>query len=108
MKIVLNSWFQLPFVGKEVYAELMKAKVKRDSRLGFRFTSETNVSRALTVLSNALDEPVELAKACFICDGALEEDSGAGSARTICKTCEGNSDAFDLYVMKFAKLMETA
>ena len=91
MKIVMNSWFQLPFVGKDVYADLMKAKVKRDPRLGFRFTSETNVSRALTILSNALDEPVELAKACFICEGALEEESGTISSRSICKTCEGNS-----------------
>jgi len=107
MKIVMNSWFQLPFVGKDIYAELMKAKVKRDPRLGFRLTSETNVSRALTILSNVLDEPVELAKACFICNGPLEEESESGSGRTICKACEGNSDAYDLYVMKFAKLMET-
>jgi len=102
----MNSWFQLPFVGKDIYADLMKAKVKRDPRLGFRITSETNVSRALTILSNVFDEPVEVAKACFICNGALEEDSESGYARTICKTCQENSDAFDLYVMKFAKLME--
>src|SRR5271169_5528390 len=102
MKIVLNSWFQIPFVGKDVYADLMKAKVKRDPRLGFRLTSETNISRALTILANALDEPVELARACFICDGPLEEEHGGDFARTICKTCEGNADAFDLYAMKFA------
>ena len=107
MKIVMNSWFRLPFVGKDVYADLMKAKVKRDTRLGFRFTSETNVSRALTILSNALDEPVELAKACFICDGALEDEPEGSSPRTICIACEENPDSFDLYVMKFAKLMET-
>ncbi len=107
MKIVLNSWFQLPWVGKEVYADLMKAKVKRDSRLGFRFTSETNVTRALSILSAALDEPVELARSCFMCDKALEESDSQAERRTICNDCESEQDSYDIYVMKFAKLMET-
>jgi hypothetical protein len=105
MKIVMNSWFQLPWVGKDVYADLMKAKVKRDSRLGFSFSSETNVPRALSILTTALDEPVELAKACFLCEKALDEE---GEQRSICLNCESSEDSYDIYVMKFAKLMEIA
>ena len=83
----------------------MKAKVKRDSRLGFCFTSETNVPRALSVLSVALDEPVELAKSCFICDKPLDESRA--ELGSICKECASGPDSYDVYVMKFAKLMET-
>jgi len=103
----MNTWFQLPWVGKEVYADLMRAKVKRDSRLGFSFTSETNVPRALTVLSNALNEPVELARACFICEKPLEETVESEHS-AICGDCRSGEDSYDIYVMKFAKLMETA
>lgn len=107
MRIVMNAWFQLPWIGKDVYADLMRAKVKRDSKLGFSFTSETNVPRALTILSNALDEPVDLARACFICDKPLE-DIVEPEHGTICADCRSGEDSYDIYIMKFAKLMETA
>jgi hypothetical protein len=100
----MNSWFPLPWIGKDVYADLMKAKVKRDARLGFCFTAETNVPRALTILTNALNEPVELARSCFICEKPLEESDEKAS---ICSECRSNADSYDIYVMKFAKLMET-
>ena len=93
-------------MGKDVFMDLMKAKVKRDSRLGFCFTSETNVPRALATLTLALNEPVELARSCFLCDKPLEESVEENS--TLCKECASSSDSYDIYVMKFAKLMETA
>jgi len=105
LRIVLNSWFQLPWVGKEVYADLMKAKVKRDARLGFSLTSQTNVPRALSILSAALNETVELAKSCFICDRPLDE--ATTETNSICAECLAGPDSYDIYVMKFAKLMET-
>lgn len=105
MKIILNKWFSLPRLGKDVFSDLMKARVKYDTRLGFQFTSSTNLQRALNVLSNALGEEVQLSQVCFICDNPIDE---AAENRTICSECLGNSDAYDLYVMKFAKLMETA
>jgi hypothetical protein len=108
MKIVVNKWFQLPWIGKETYMDLMKAKVKRDSKFGFKFSSDTNTSRALAVLSSALDEPVELARSCFLCDNPIEEAEFAGFETSLCPGCVKNEDAYDLYVMKFAKLMETA
>jgi hypothetical protein len=109
MKIVLNSWFQLPWVGRDVFSSLMRAKVENDKKFGFRFTSETNIPRALSILSSTLEEPVELARSCFICDNPLEGsvDSSLDQEGSICKDCESSPDSYDIYVMKFAKLMET-
>ncbi|MDA4130595.1 MAG: hypothetical protein OK457_07470 [Thaumarchaeota archaeon] len=107
MKIVLNKWFQLPYVGKETYSDLMKARVKRDSKFGFKFSSETNVTRALSVLSTALDEKFELARSCFVCDNPIEDqEESQGQESSLCSACTKNEDAYDLYMMKFAKLME--
>ena len=43
----MDKWFQLPWIGKDTYADLKKAKVRRDSKFGFKFASDTNASRAL-------------------------------------------------------------
>ncbi|HVB12925.1 MAG TPA: hypothetical protein VNE86_07310 [Nitrososphaerales archaeon] len=106
MRIALNKWFRLPQLGRDVFSDLMKAKVKYDTKFGFQFTSATNIPRAIAVLSNALGVEVDLSRSCFICDNALDEDSSPDA--TICQSCLENKDAFDLYKMKFAKLMETA
>lgn len=103
MKISLNKWFRLPQLGKEVFSDLMKAKVKYDTKFGFQFTSATNVPRALSIISGATGQEADLAKSCFICDNPIEEDEA-----TICSLCLTNENAYDLYQMKFAKLMETA
>ena len=105
MKVVLNKWFRLPQLSRDVFADLMKAKVMYDTKFGFQFTSATNVSRALSVLTTALHEDVEIATSCFICDNPLDEEVPVDS--TICSACQKNENAFDLYKMKFAKLMET-
>ena len=102
MKITLNKWFRLPQLGKDVFSDLMKAKVKYDTKFGFQFTSSTNIPRALSIITQAIGEEAEVARSCFICDNPIEEEA------TICRTCIANEDAFDLYQMKFAKLMETA
>src|SRR5208283_328359 len=106
MKVVVNKWFRLPQLGRDVFSDLMKAKVKYDTKFGFQFTSATNVPRALSVLTIALHEDVEIATSCFICDSPLDDELSRDS--TICSACQGNESAFDLYRMKFAKLMETA
>ncbi|MGI0090223.1 MAG: hypothetical protein ACREBS_00805 [Nitrososphaerales archaeon] len=105
MKIALNKWFNLPRLGKDTFSDLMKAKVKYDTKFGFQFTSSTNIPRALSVLSSALGEEVDVAKSCFVCDSTLGED--APQDANICTSCQKNEDAYELYVMKFAKLMET-
>lgn len=78
--------------------------MKYDTKFGFQFNSQTNIPRALAIISNALNTNVEIATTCFICENVLEEDNADA---TICSACLKNEDAFDLYKMKFAKLMES-
>jgi hypothetical protein len=104
MRIALNKWFSLPRLGRETFADLMKARVKYDTKLGFKFTGETDVSRALHVLSKALDQAVELKSSCFICEQPLEETEPQGA--TICGVCLAKDDAYTLYTMRFASLIE--
>ncbi|MDG6922620.1 MAG: hypothetical protein JRN67_04920 [Nitrososphaerota archaeon] len=98
----MSKWFRLPQLGKEVFSDLMKAKVKYDSKFGFQFTSATNIPRALAIISDATGQEAELARSCFICDNPIDEDEA-----TICGSCIANENAYDLYQMKFARLMET-
>ena len=104
MKIALNKWFRLPQLGREVFSDLMKSRVKYDSKFGFQFTPATNIPRAIAILSSALVEDIELSKNCFICGNPLGDDDS--SEATICSQCAKSEDALDLYTMKFAKLME--
>ena len=105
----MNKWFNLPRVGKETFSELMRAKVRYDSKFGFMLTSSTNVERALSIMSSALNEKVAIASACFVCEGPLdsEVDPETGSDSTLCLTCQRNEDVFDLYRLKFGKFMES-
>lgn len=107
MRISINRWFSLPRLGKDVFADLMKAKVKYDTKFGFQLTSSTNVPRVLSILSGALGEDVEIARSCFICDNPIDGESNIPDA-TICAECQRNSDAYEMYIMKFANLMESA
>ena len=92
--------------------DLMKARVEHDKKFGFRFTSATNVPRAISILSGVLGEAVEMSRTCFICEDALDDtplnSNSPGLERTLCQSCSENEDAYSFYMMKFAKLMETA
>jgi hypothetical protein len=103
LNISQDKWFRLPQLGRDVFSDLMKSKVKYDTKLGFQFTSQTNIPRAITILSTALGEEIQLARACFICGNPMED---APQDATICKGCQENDSAYDLYMMRFAKLME--
>ena len=105
----MNKWFALPRMGKETFSDLMRAKVKYDTKFGFMFTSSTNVERALAILSSALSDQVVMTSACFICNNPLDtvDDSEIGSPSTLCSNCQRNSEALDLYKLKFVKLMES-
>ena len=105
----MNRWFTLPRMGKETFSDLMRSKVKYDSKFGFMFTSTTNLERALSIISSALNEQVLITSACFICEGPLEggDDAEGNSSATICLSCQGNEDALDLYRMRFVKLLES-
>ncbi|MGI0084976.1 MAG: hypothetical protein ACREBQ_07830 [Nitrososphaerales archaeon] len=102
----MNKWFPLPRVGSECFAELRRASVAYDSKFGFKFTSGTDVQRALSALSAALGEGFELQSSCFICDGPTEDSETSGG--TLCQRCATSEDAYALYTMKFARLMEQA
>ncbi len=82
----------------------MRARIRYDTKFGFKITPETDVSRALEILSRALDQRVELEKSCFICDKAIGEEEKPDAA--ICQQCRSKEDAYSLYAMKFATLME--
>jgi hypothetical protein len=104
LRITSNKWFSLPRLGKDVFAELMRSKVAYDSKFGFRLISTTDIPRALSILSKALGEPVELESTCFICDRPLGEENEPGSR--LCADCKDREDAYALYTMKFATLLE--
>ena len=104
MKIIPDKWFRLPQLGKDVFSDLMKAKVKYDTKFGFQFTSQTNIPRAITILAAALQDEVEVTKTCFICGNSVEDNQ---ENLTICQECLGKEGAYDLYMMRFAKLMES-
>ena len=107
-RLSLDRWFSLPRLGKDTFSDLMKARVKYDTKFGFMLTSSTDTTRALSILSSALDEEVALASACFICDKPFEgNETSEGKELTLCQDCLRNEDAFSLYKMKFANLMES-
>lgn len=82
----------------------MKAKVKYDTKFGFQFTSQTNIPRAVAILASALQDEVEVTKTCFICGNSIEDNQESTS---ICVECKEKEGAYDLYMMRFAKLMES-
>ncbi len=82
----------------------MKTRIKYDAKFGFKITPETDVPKLLSVLSQALEQPVELESSCFICERLLGDEEKAGAV--ICSECKKKEDAYALYTMKFASLAE--
>jgi hypothetical protein len=66
-KIILGGWFDLPRLGREAFAALMKQGVVYDRSMGFRFDSGTDLKAAVGTLMAATGEEVELSLRCFIC-----------------------------------------
>ena len=105
MRIPKNAWFSLPRLGRDVFSDLMKARVKYDTKFGFKITDGTDIARALDILSRALDQSVELESSCFICDRPFDKNDEPGSV--ICSSCRKEEDVYDLYTMKFASLLDS-
>ena len=106
----MNTWFKPPWLGGDVFPSLKQAGVDYEKGKGFRFTSSTNVLRAVSILSDALGEEVEVegfgkGKPCFICGEPVPEKEGE-EQRAICDECVKNEDAYSLYVLKFQELMD--
>ncbi len=100
----MNKWFSLPRIGAEYFAEIRRARVAYDSKFGFKLTPETDLESVLSILSRALGEDYELRASCFVCDGPLGDGEKAGTL--LCSGCASSDDAYVLYTMKFAALMD--
>ncbi len=100
-KFYLNRWFSLPTLGKDIFRELMQCGVKYDKKFGFRISSETNLTRFTSAISDALGEEIEIARSCYICDDPIESEKA-----TLCENCIDSSNSFSLYVAKFEAQME--
>src|SRR5487761_1810153 len=103
-RLEINKWFSLPRVGTECFAELRRARVTYDPKFGFKFTAETDVQRALSSLSAALPDEFEIQSSCFICGAPLGENEMQGAI--LGTDCVGSDEAYALYTMKFARLMD--
>lgn len=105
----MNQWFFLPRLGRECFAELMGSRVAYNSKLGFKLTSETDISRALGALNSSLpvssDDGYEVESICFVCGSSLGE--GAPKDSVLCTPCASSEDAYALYTMRFVELMNS-
>jgi len=111
LKIKMDTWFKLPYVGSDVFRGLRASGVDYEKGMGFRFTSSTNLERATAIISEAIREPVEIeseavvkgkGRKCFICGEPKVEEESDG---TVCDDCMKGEDAYSLYVLKFSDLM---
>jgi hypothetical protein len=67
IRILMGSWFELPRLGKDTFLLLMKQGVKYETGMGFKLDGETNLEGAMSILSSALGEKVELSLRCYVC-----------------------------------------
>ena len=95
----MNRWFSLPSLGRDSFREVMQTGIKYDKKFGFKITSETNVSRFVSVLSSILEEELDISRSCYICENPIESDLEPG--RTICDECIDAKDAYVAYTDKF-------
>lgn len=66
-KILVGGWFDLPRLGRDVFAVLMKQGVVYDKSMGFKLDSATDIQAAVRTLRAATGEEVELSLRCFVC-----------------------------------------
>jgi hypothetical protein len=66
-KILVGGWFDLPRLGRDVFAVLMKQGVVYDKSMGFKVDSATDLQAAVRTLRAATGEEVELTLRCYIC-----------------------------------------
>jgi hypothetical protein len=66
-KILVGGWFDLPRLGRDVFAVLMKQGVVYDRSLGFKLDSATDLQAAVRTLRAATGEEVDLALRCYVC-----------------------------------------
>jgi hypothetical protein len=67
IRIVLDSWVNLPRLGSEAFKELMKAGVEYTTGKGFFIRSSIDLRLAKRVISAAVGGEVYFVFKCFIC-----------------------------------------
>lgn len=110
MKITIGAWFNLPKLGSNTFALLMKCGVRYEKGMGFMLTSSTDIEAAVSIIENATGKEVELSVRCFIClNEACSDcpyinicDRRKVSIMCICSEHSSMDEAYELYKNKFA------
>lgn len=107
IKISKGVPFKLPRVGSDIFAKLMRAKLKYDRKKGtFEITDNTNLPLVLSILNTVLKDEVVLELECILCSksaGCSECeyadicDRSDVSSLCICKECLSKPNAYDQY-----------
>ncbi len=66
-RIPLDTWVNLPRLGKDAFKELMKAGVQYTTGKGFLFRTSSNLQAAKRVVASAVDGQVYFIFKCYIC-----------------------------------------
>jgi hypothetical protein len=112
-KIVLGGWFDLPRVGRDVFAVLMKQGVVYDKSMGFKLDPATDLPAAVRTIRAATGENVELVLRCFIdgkeacagCPYLSSCDRTSVSSLCLCAEHSADRSAFELYAKNFDLLL---
>lgn len=114
-RIVVGGWFELPRVGRDVFAALMRQEVVYDKSMGFKLDSGTDVQAAVKTIRAATGEEVELLLRCFICGKpacpgcpyAEACDRTSVSTLCLCADHAPERSVFDEYAKTFDLSLET-
>jgi hypothetical protein len=109
LELVIGSWFNLPRLGTDVFASLMKARVRYEKGKGFMFGPETDVRAASRTIERATGEAVGLSVRCVLCGVECCPsctyravcDRTVVSPACLCGEHVTGSDAFGAYVKMF-------
>src|SRR5712692_3728534 len=114
MELPIDEWFQLPFMGTDVFVALMRARLQYDRPTRrFMITDRTNAEQVIAVLSTALKQPVKLRievknPTCFICNADVQceqcqyaEVCPKTPPYCLCAKHSGPQASFEEYTSKF-------
>jgi hypothetical protein len=116
IKILVGGWFSLPRLGREAFSLLVKQGVAYDKEMGcFKIDAATDIRAAVTTISAATGEKVELALRCFLCgreacDGCpyLPSCDRAGvSTMCLCADHSPDKSVFDAYAKTFSVVWDS-
>jgi hypothetical protein len=108
IRIALDTWVNLPRLGKEAFKELMKAGVEYTTGKGFFIQSGIDLQSAKRVISAAVGGNVYFLFRCYVCGS--EASCGDCSYRDICSVenvggkcvcLKCSQDALDSYRTKW-------